>query len=120
MHSAGPQNIMPSSNAVQVQDSKALMLPIHKLLSRIRWDPRFRIGRFALGYYDRMARRVVLVPFETIRFPADAPRCFEIWDEEGNLHRIPFHTRAACVPQRAHHLGASPAERSPDGFTGYE
>jgi uncharacterized protein (UPF0248 family) len=67
------------------------MLPIHKLLSRIRWDPRFRIGRFALGYYDRVARRIVQVPFETIRFPADTPRVFEIWDEEGNLHRIPFH-----------------------------
>jgi uncharacterized protein (UPF0248 family) len=67
------------------------MLPIHKLLSRIRWDPRFRIGQFALGYYDRVARRIVLVPFDTIRFPVDAPRCFDIWDEESNLHRIPFH-----------------------------
>jgi uncharacterized protein (UPF0248 family) len=67
------------------------MLPIHKLLSRIRWDPRFRIGQFALGYYDRVARRIVLVPFDTIRFSVDAPRCFDIWDEEGNLHRIPFH-----------------------------
>lgn len=67
------------------------MLPIHKLLSRIRWDPRFRIGRFVLGYYDRMARRIVLVPFETVRFPTDTPRCFDIWDEEGDLHRIPFH-----------------------------
>ena len=67
------------------------MLAIHKLLSRIRWDPRFRIGRFVLGYYDRVARCIVLVPFETVRFPTDAPRCFDIWDEEGDLHRIPFH-----------------------------
>jgi uncharacterized protein (UPF0248 family) len=67
------------------------MLPIHKLLSRLRWDPRFRIGRFALGYFDRVTRRIVVVPFETVRFPAGTPRTFEIWDEEGTLHRIPFH-----------------------------
>ena len=53
------------------------MLPIHKLLSRIRWDPRFRVGHFALGYYDRVARRIIVVPFETIRFPADARGTFE-------------------------------------------
>lgn len=67
------------------------MLPIHKLLSRIRWDPRFGSGRFALGYFDRVARRIVVVPFETVRFPVDAPGMFEIWDEEGTLHSIPFH-----------------------------
>lgn len=67
------------------------MQPVHKLLSRIRWDPRFRSSRFALGYYDRVTRRIVVVPFEAIRFPADAPGLFEIWDEEGNLHSIPFH-----------------------------
>lgn len=67
------------------------MLPIHKLLSRIRWDPRFRSGRFAIGYFDRLERRILVVPFDTIRFPAEAPGTFEIWDEEGGLHRIPFH-----------------------------
>lgn len=67
------------------------MLPIHKLLSRIRWDPRFSRGRFAIGYFDRLERRVVVAPFDTIHFPPDAPGTFEIWDEEGALHRIPFH-----------------------------
>ncbi len=67
------------------------MLPIHKLLSRIRWDPRFRTGRFALGYFDRLERRIVVVPFDTIHFPADAQATFEIWDDEGTPHRIPFH-----------------------------
>ena len=73
------------------------MLPIHKLLSRIRWDPRFRAGRFAVGYFDRRERRVVVVPFETIRFPTEAPGTFEIWDEEGSPHGIPFHrVRRVC------------------------
>lgn len=67
------------------------MLPIHQLLSRIRWDPRYRLGRFALGYYDRVTRRIAVVPFETVRFPVEAPGTFDIWDDEGNRHRIPFH-----------------------------
>lgn len=67
------------------------MLPIHKLLSRIRWDARFRAGRFSLGYYDRVARTVITVPFDTIRFPAEAPGTFEIQDNDGTVHRIPFH-----------------------------
>ena len=67
------------------------MQPIHKLLSRIRWDPRFRAGRFALGYLDHVAGRVVLVPFESIRFPAETPGRFEIRDADGNPQRIPFH-----------------------------
>jgi len=72
------------------------MQPIHKVLSRLRWDPRFRIGRFALGYFDRIAGRVVVVPFETIRFSPGVRDHFDLWDEEGNLHRIPFH-RVRCV-----------------------
>jgi uncharacterized protein (UPF0248 family) len=65
--------------------------PVHKLLNRIRWDPRYRNGRFALGYFDRVERRIVSVPFETVRFPAGAPGMFEIEDDEGVLHSIPFH-----------------------------
>lgn len=67
------------------------MLPIHKLLSRIRWDPRYRRGRFALGYFDRVARRILTVDFENIEFPPEAPGTFEIRDEQGAAHRIPFH-----------------------------
>jgi uncharacterized protein (UPF0248 family) len=67
------------------------MQPIDKLLSQIRWDPRYRRGRFALGYFDRVARRVVDVPFEAIRFPSDARAAFEILDADGNGCRIPLH-----------------------------
>lgn len=42
------------------------MQPVHKLLNQIRWDPRFRKGRFALGYFDHMARRILVVPFDNI------------------------------------------------------
>jgi uncharacterized protein (UPF0248 family) len=67
------------------------MLPIQKLLSRIQWDPRYRRGYFALGYFDRVTRRIVEVPFENVGFPAEAPGMFEFWDEKGGLRRIPFH-----------------------------
>lgn len=70
---------------------RTTMIPIHKLLSRIRWDPRFRAGRFTLGYFDRIERRIVTVPFARIHFPADAPAMFDVWDDAGHLHRIPFH-----------------------------
>jgi uncharacterized protein (UPF0248 family) len=65
--------------------------PIHQLLSRLRWDPRFREGRFKIGYYDRLERRIVLVPFTSLRFPRGARFAFELLDEEGVLHRIPLH-----------------------------
>jgi uncharacterized protein (UPF0248 family) len=67
------------------------MLPIHKLLNRIRWDPRFRAGRFEIGYYDRRVHGILMVPLEAIRFPADTQFLFELYDDEGELHRIPFH-----------------------------
>ena len=67
------------------------MLPIQKLLSRIRWDPRIGHGIFAVGYFDRAERRIVVAPFDTIHFPPDAPLMLEIRDDEGIAHRIPFH-----------------------------
>lgn len=67
------------------------MQPIHQLLSRLRWDPRFRAGRIEIGYYDRLERRLVRVPFESIRFPRGTRFLFELFDEQGELHRIPCH-----------------------------
>jgi uncharacterized protein (UPF0248 family) len=67
------------------------MQPLHQLLSRLRWDPRFREGRYEIGYYDRLERRIVRVPFESIRFPRAVRFTFEIVDEESAWHRIPFH-----------------------------
>ena len=67
------------------------MLPIHKLLNRIRWDPRFRAGRFEIGYYDRRVNGILMVPLEAVRFPDGIRFMFELYDEEGELHRIPLH-----------------------------
>ena len=35
------------------------MIPIHDLLSRIRWDAAFARSRFVIGYWDRVAGRVL-------------------------------------------------------------
>jgi len=67
------------------------VIPIHKLLQRIRWDPRFRAGRFEIGYYDRLQRRILVVPLGAVEFPAGSPLIFEMFDAEGEHHRVPFH-----------------------------
>jgi uncharacterized protein (UPF0248 family) len=67
------------------------MMPIHEPLQRIRWDPRFRAGKFEIGYYGRRRRRILVAPFEAIEFPASSPMIFELYDAEGERHRVPFH-----------------------------
>jgi uncharacterized protein (UPF0248 family) len=66
------------------------MIPIHKLLNRLRWDPRFREGKFEIGYYDRLLHRILVVPLDALRFPSD-PHVFELHDDRGARHCIPFH-----------------------------
>jgi hypothetical protein len=65
------------------------MIPIHELLSRIRWDPEFAKGNFQLGYYDRAEDRIILTPLQAVTFPGDSPRAFQLVDHEGQVHRIP-------------------------------
>lgn len=66
------------------------MIPIHELLSRIRWDNHFN-GDFVLGYYDRIRDEIVYVPFADISFPAGDHFSFELIDNDGMLHAVPFH-----------------------------
>jgi uncharacterized protein (UPF0248 family) len=44
------------------------MIPIRELLDRIRWDPEFARSEFAVGYYDRIAKGIVKLPFRRIHF----------------------------------------------------
>jgi uncharacterized protein (UPF0248 family) len=67
------------------------MQPLHQLLSRIRWDRRYGEGRFEIGFYDRLERRIVRIPLGSIQFPRGARHVFEFTDDEGVRHRIPFH-----------------------------
>jgi uncharacterized protein (UPF0248 family) len=67
------------------------MIPIHELFNRIRWDAEFAKGSFELGYYDRTEDRVITVPFRELTFPAQTPETFQITDDEGHVHHVPFH-----------------------------
>lgn len=67
------------------------MIPIHELLSRIRWDPAFGHARFAIGYWDRVQRRVLRVDLADIRMQAGDHRTFEVMDVEGQSHLVPYH-----------------------------
>lgn len=42
------------------------MVPLHEILARIRWDAEFGRGEFALGYWDRVLGRLVVVPLSEV------------------------------------------------------
>ena len=65
--------------------------PIHELLNRIHWDAEFARGNFELGYFDRVEKRVLVVPFAQVSFLHDDPQAFRLVDAEGRIHRVPFH-----------------------------
>ena len=67
------------------------MIPIHELLSRIRWDAEFARSSFVIGYWDRVAGRVLHVDLREIAWDADNPSFFDLIDEDGLAHSIPFH-----------------------------
>ncbi len=67
------------------------MIPLHELLSRIRWDPDFGRGEFRLGYLDHVRGGLVYVALDEARQEADSLYCFEVTDEEGNALSIPYH-----------------------------
>ena len=66
------------------------MQPIHELLNRIRWDREFSSGRFEIGYHDRCEGRIIRVPLLDVVF-TEGENAFELMDEDGESHRIPFH-----------------------------
>lgn len=67
------------------------MIPIHELLSRIRWDWKFGSGHFEIGYYDRVVDRMIREPFTNIIFDGDDRSTIMVIDKEGVSHRIPLH-----------------------------
>ena len=66
------------------------MQPLQDLLHRITWDAAFGAGQFALGYYDRVAGRDVVVPFASIHIDTKR-RSLAVLDEDGICAHIPFH-----------------------------
>ncbi|WP_020564924.1 DUF504 domain-containing protein [Methylosarcina fibrata] len=67
------------------------MQPIQALLSRIRWDADWAKDDFRIGYYDRIEQQVLMVAFKELIFPKNDHFSFELIDEEGRLHAVPYH-----------------------------
>jgi len=67
------------------------VVPIHELLNRLRWDPAFARGGFVLGYYDRVADRVIRVPASRITLMPGEHFSFQLSDADGHTRDIPFH-----------------------------
>lgn len=67
------------------------MIPIHELLSRIRWDAQLATSRFVIGYWDRVAGTVLHADLREISRDADNPTFIDLLDEAGAVHSIPYH-----------------------------
>ena len=67
------------------------MIPIHEVLSRIRWDRQFGEGDFVIGYYDRVEDAVIRVPMRELFFQPDNHFAFDLIDRDGVLHSVPLH-----------------------------
>lgn len=67
------------------------MMPLHQLLHRIRWDAAFGAARFVLGYYDRVAQRIVRVGLRELSFDPVNRAMLSFVDEDGAVHSLPLH-----------------------------
>ena len=67
------------------------MKPIQDLLHRIRWDPEYGCAEFVIGYWDRVARDIVRVPYRRVSFPPDDHFSFEVVADDGSVHSVPLH-----------------------------
>lgn len=67
------------------------MIPLRALLNRIRWDQDFANGDYRIGYEDRLAAGIVVVPLhQVVQIPGDH-FFVHIMDDEGGGHRVPYH-----------------------------
>ena len=67
------------------------MIPIQDLLHRIQWDAKFGRAEFEIGYYDRVTRAIVHVPFRRVHFERGEHFAFEAVENDGSVHTVPLH-----------------------------
>jgi uncharacterized protein (UPF0248 family) len=67
------------------------LIPIHQLLSRVRWDREFGRGHFAIGYYDRVGNEIVRIPLSEIIFSRDDRDSIGVMDHDGIIRSVPLH-----------------------------
>jgi len=67
------------------------MIPIHELLSRIRWDREFGRGHFEIGYFDHIKQKIIRVSIQEMLFQTGDHFSFQLQNEEGDVVTVPFH-----------------------------
>ncbi|WP_419174745.1 DUF504 domain-containing protein [Desulfosediminicola sp.] len=67
------------------------MIPIHKLLDRIRWDTEYAKADFKIGYYDRIEGKIIIVPIKQVCFESSNHFSLDVLDDSTELHMIPLH-----------------------------
>jgi uncharacterized protein (UPF0248 family) len=67
------------------------VVPIQDVLHRIQWDPAWRGRFFEIGYVDRVAGRILRVPFEGLRIGTGAHATLTVHGDDGTIVRIPLH-----------------------------
>lgn len=67
------------------------MTPIQDLFHRIQWDQEFGKAEFVIGYLDRVGHRIVRVPFQRVHLARGAHFSFDVMEDDGSLHMVPFH-----------------------------
>ena len=67
------------------------MITIRALLNRIRWDRDYGSGQFAIGYFDRIEGRIIVIPLGEVQFAPDDHFSFQLTDAAGEPLSIPLH-----------------------------
>jgi uncharacterized protein (UPF0248 family) len=67
------------------------MITIRALLNRIRWDQAYGQGEFAIGYYDRLEDRMIVVSFAEVWFDPDERFAMQVGAADGQVHSVPLH-----------------------------
>lgn len=67
------------------------MTPVQELLHRIQWDPGFAGSEFVVGYLDKVAGRIVRVPYARVSLAPGNRFAFDVVENDGCAHMVPFH-----------------------------
>lgn len=67
------------------------MEPIRTLMNRIVWDREFGSGDFEIGYYDRVADKIVRIGFAEMVIEPGNKDSFLALNADGVYQRIPLH-----------------------------
>lgn len=67
------------------------MTPVQELLHRIQWDPAYGASDFVIGYLDKVAGRIVRVPFRRVAFRRGDKFALDVVEEDGSSHWVPLH-----------------------------